>query len=265
MKYTIFTDPHIGTSRSSHTTRESSKRLKSQLTKAAQDIVSRGGNMICVGDLFDKAFNSEEVLLDGLDIASRCNYVLAGNHDLSNREGQITSIDFLSTLCESVIKCGKLSEPFFYPTDDKLMFVPHHASQEVFENALKLAYEHADDGDYLFLHCNYDAPFQTEDNILNLSEEMAHFLCTKFKYIFLGHEHHSSTKLDGSVIILGNTYPTSFSDICDKYVYILDTDTGELSKELIFSEKKASQKIRYGMDTKLDEEIVFVDVIGHTR
>ena len=149
MKYTIFTDPHIGTSRSSHTTRESSKRLKSQLTKAAQDIVSRGGNMICVGDLFDKAFNSEEVLLDGLDIASRCNYVLAGNHDLSNREGQITSIDFLSTLCESVIKCGKLSEPFFYPTDDKLMFVPHHASQEVFENALKLAYEHADDGDYL--------------------------------------------------------------------------------------------------------------------
>ena len=95
--YTLFTDPHLGTRRAAHTTRDSSKKLTLALFKQAWDIIEDAENPVCLGDLFDRSQNSEDVLVQGYEIASNCRWVLAGNHDESDRADTVTSLRALSS------------------------------------------------------------------------------------------------------------------------------------------------------------------------
>jgi DNA repair exonuclease SbcCD nuclease subunit len=194
--YTLFTDPHLGTRRAAHTTRESSKRLTLALFKQAWDVIEDAEKPICLGDLFDRAFNDESILVQGYEIASNCMWTLAGNHDETNREGTITSLRALQEMGCPVISSPSMSSPYFF-ADGPMYFVPHHASQELFEQAMREAAEHAareraGRASVLMLHCNYDQPFATEDDTLNLSPAVAQKLLESFDYIFLGHEHKPS-------------------------------------------------------------------------
>lgn len=264
---TIFTDPHLGTSRQSHTTRESSRRLQDSLYWQAMSIVKDGDNpKICVGDLFDKSFNSEEILLQGYNVASRCRWTLAGNHDETNREGTVTSLRALKGMDVPICAAPSLTDPYF-DNFESIYMVPHHASQEVFEVAMREAAAHAArerDGlaSYLFLHCNYDFDLAVDDNTLNLTQELAKELIQAFDYIFIGHEHNPSTHLGGQVVVLGNTHPTSFHDIGDKFVYHLEVDTAELTKELVWSKADHYREIKLGSDIPDLAGVQFVDVIG---
>jgi DNA repair exonuclease SbcCD nuclease subunit len=264
---TIFTDPHLGTSRAAHTTRESSARLKQALYDQAMTIVNTATNpLICVGDLFDKSFNSEEVIVQGFNVASGCRWTLAGNHDETNREGTVTSLRAIRDMGAPIIAVPNLTDPFF-DCHESLYFVPHHASQETFEVAMRQAAEHAAahrDGlaSYLFLHCNYNFELNTEDSTLNLSRDLAKELIASFDYIFIGHEHNGSTDLGGQVVVLGNTHPTSFHDIGDKFIYHLELDTATLTKELIWSETQSYCEIKLGGDIPDLRGVQFVDVTG---
>lgn len=264
---TIFTDPHIGTSRGAHTTRESSAALKEALYHQAMAIVSTGDNpKLCAGDLFDRAFNSEATLVQGYDVASKCLITIAGNHDETNREGTVTSLRALQEMGVNISASKNLSTPYFQHFDS-IYIVPHHASQELFEIAMKNAAEHAAanrDGlaSYLFLHCNYDFALAVDDNTLNLPAAMAKELIVAFDYIFIGHEHNCDTHLGGQVVILGNTHPTSFHDIGDKFVYHLELDTAELTKELIWSKADHYREIKLGSEIPDLAGVQFVDVTG---
>lgn len=264
---TIFTDPHLGTSRAAHTTRESSKTLQLELYNQAMAIVNTGDHpKFCVGDLFDKAFNSESVLVQGYNVASRCWGTLAGNHDESNREGTVTSLRALKDMGVPIISVPNLTDPFFEHFES-LYMVPHHASQLIFEQAMKNAAAHAAanrDGlaSYLFLHCNYDFDLATDDNTLNLTQDLAKELIEAFDYIFIGHEHNSSTHLGGQVVVLGNTHPTSFHDVGDKFIYHLELDTAELTKELVWSKDQAYREIKLGSELPDLAGVQFVSVIG---
>lgn len=264
---TIFTDPHLGTSRQSHTTRESSKRLQDALYDQAMAIVSNDGTpLMCVGDLFDKSFNSEAILLQGYNVASRCRWTLAGNHDETNREGTVTSLRALQGMDVPICAVPNLTDPYF-DCFESIYMVPHHASQAVFEQAMREAAAHAAanrDGlaSYLFLHCNYDFDLAQEDNTLNLSQELAKELITAFDFIFIGHEHNPSKHLGGQVVVLGNTHPTSFHDVGDKFIYHLELDTAELTQELVWSKAEAYREIKLGSDIPDLAGVQFVDVIG---
>lgn len=65
MKYTLFSDPHSGTRRAAHTTRDSSKALTEALYQQALHIANNQKNVACLGDLFDRAFNDEATLVQG--------------------------------------------------------------------------------------------------------------------------------------------------------------------------------------------------------
>lgn len=265
--YTLFTDPHLGTRRAAHTTRESSKRLTLHLYAQALGIVESYPHPICLGDLFDRAFNDEATLVQGYAVASRCLFTLAGNHDEVNREGAVTTLRALQALNVPLSAGPDLSSPFFTANDDGLYSVPHHASQELFEQALLQAAQHAAEnraGKFaaLLLHCNYNVPFKTEDDTLNLTPELAEQLLADFDLILLGHEHRPAAYFDGRVVVMGNTHPTSFADISDKFAYHLDAETGELSRELIWSQASGYREIKVGEEIGDLAGVQFVDVVG---
>ena len=266
-RLTIFTDPHLGTSRAAHTTRTSSEQLKMSLYHQAMAIVSTAANpLICVGDLFDKAFNPESVLVQGYNVASKCDWTLAGNHDMTNREGTVTSLDALAEMGVNICRTPDLTNPYF-DNFESIYMVPHHASQEVFERAMSEAAAHAARereglASYLFLHCNYDFNLAADDNTLNLRQEQAAELVKAFDYIFIGHEHNGGTYLGGQVVVLGNTHPTSFHDIGDKFIYHLELETAELTKELVWSKESAYREIKLGAEIPDLTGVQFVDVTG---
>lgn len=268
MRYTLFTDPHLGTRRAAHTTRESSKKLTAALYEQAMRIVTNAENPVCLGDLFDKSANPEEIIVQGFNVASRCRWTLAGNHDCSNRADTVTSLDAIKEMGCSIISSPNLHAPYF-DAHGPLYFVPHHASQQLFEQAMLDAASHAADdragkSSVLMLHCNYDQPFATEDDTLNLSPAIAQKLLESFDYIFLGHEHRPSKHFDGRVVILGNSHVTSYADISDKLVYHLDiTDESiELREELIWSRQHRFAEVRYVAGLPDLEGVQFIDVIG---
>ena len=266
-KLTIFTDPHIGTSRVAHTTRESSAALKGALYTQAMNIVTRATNpVLCNGDLFDRTFNPESIIAQGYNVASKCWKTVAGNHDETNREGTMSSLRLLQEQDVSICAAPNLTDPYFW-CEESIYIIPHHASQEIFERAMAAAAAHAAEhrdglASYLFLHCNYDFAFAVDDNTLNLPAAMAKQLIVAFDYIFIGHEHNAETHLGGQVVMLGNTHPTSFHDVGPKYIYHLELDTAELTKELIWSKDDHYREIKLGSDLPDLEGVQFVDVIG---
>lgn len=264
---TIFTDPHLGTARQAHTTRESSEALKQALYWQAMSIVNTGSfPKVCVGDLLDKSTNNEVIIGQASDVAKECEWVLAGNHDETNREGTLSTLRLLKHQGLPIVATPNLTDPYF-EVRESMYLVPHHASQEVFEQAMRIAAIHAKkhrDGlaSYLFLHCNYDFNLATEDNTLNLRRDLAQELIAAFDYIFIGHEHNGSTDLGGQVVVLGNTHPTSFHDIGDKFIYHLELETATLTKELVWSVETHYREIKIGGEIPDLEGVQFVDVTG---
>lgn len=266
---TLFTDPHLGVSRQSHTTRASSQRLQDALYYQAMAVVSTADHpVVCLGDLFDSAFNSERIIAQGINVASRCAATLSGNHDETNREGTLTSLQVVQEAGAYICRAPNLSNPYFDVWQEAVYMVPHHASQELFLAACQEAAWHAAvhrDGlaSVLFLHCNYDFSLAVTDNTLNLPAEFAEQLLESFDKIFIGHEHNGSTHLDGRVVVMGNTHPTSFHDIGDKYVYHLDLDTAEYTREAIWVEKDHYRELKFGDEPGDLSGVQFINVIGH--
>lgn len=270
MSIWFFSDPHVGVNRSSHTTNASRERLREAVFQAAMGAVGVAGGddpVYCLGDLFDTDTNSEVTILQGHQIARECDRVLGGNHDLPNREGKLSSLQLLDqTMPGSPIVVGG-SEPHFVcdvlPEGMSVLMVPHMLTQELFEQSLLASLTIAKTHRrvrILCLHCNYDSGFIQNDASLNLSKEDAEFLLETFDYILLGHEHMPRTELDGRLIILGNTHPSSFADISDKFIWEFDGE--RFHRHMIWGLDKGYQRIKW--DDLLDAEISaqFVDVVG---
>lgn len=265
MIYNLFSDPHLGTKRAAHTTRDSARRLQQMLYTQALS-ASSPLNSLCLGDLFDRAHNDEATLVQGFSVASNCDLVISGNHDEANREGSTTSLQALAKLGSPVLAADDLSTPTFH-TWNQFWVVPHHASQALFEQALQAAMEDASKSSdhpykYLVLHTNYDCPFDTEDSTLNLSPEDVETLLGVFSRVFSGHEHNPKVLYDGRLVIVGNTMATSFSDISDKYRWELDVRSDELTKVLIWEKDYAYREIEYGSVIPDLSGVQFVDVVG---
>lgn len=270
MKVFLFTDPHIGLSRASHTSVRSRKLLQHHLYMHAVEIAKVGANdndvVICVGDLFDRYTNKEDIILQGGDVADYCDYVLAGNHDLKNNVDTMSSFQLLM---DRPSQNHKRSETKFVISEDptqpyvsrqllgspkhnigfhRAYFIPHCFTQEAFVASIEQACamnEEAGKRDevnkihsYLFLHCNVgEAHGKVEDEgtTLALTDDLQKRVSECFTRVLIGHEHSPRT-LRGNIHVLGNTFPVHFGEIGDRFSYVLDIDTNELTATKIFSE-----------------------------
>lgn len=234
----FYTDPHLGVTRAANTTQGSSAALQKALYDQASAIVANRDLQLtlCLGDLFDNFSNPEPIHLQGMQVMSKTALTIAGNHDVANQANKMGTLELLNNHFNSLQGRGRV---FFAPfgesahltwmTDDKhaLTFVPHVASQELFLQSLLNASEAMHDikqrTKILCLHCNYNFPDERlNETTLNLTEDTAKQLLDRFDYILMGHEHIPAEHYDGRLIILGNTHPTSLSDISDKRIAFLE-------------------------------------------
>jgi len=245
---TFFTDPHIGLKRTANTTPTSRAQLRDHIAMTAFDIAANAkGKVICLGDLFDSYSNTEDSILTGRSIASMCDLVLGGNHDVTQDATKVGSLGLvawtINTDATQVVlpRFNEVVHRKSYIAEDRtsLTAVPHHTTQALFEEALAAAeggvqIDDEESVNILLLHCNYESPYDLTETSLNLTKAWAERLLEKFDYILLGHEHNPRDLFDGRLIILGNTFPTSFSDISDKR--ILHFEDGEMRSEWIWRE-----------------------------
>lgn len=252
MKVLLYSDPHLGLRRKANTSLKSSERLRNKLTEAARfvcvDVKEQLGCQaaICAGDLFDRHSNSEEIISEAAEIVANTTLILAGNHDLENREGSVGSLQLLAKLNPEgkfILNGMSGKESSAIELGSTLfVFVPHAANQELFEAALTDAMAGASEEDekyrVLVTHCNYQLSYEDlPDTSLNLTKEMAERLLQVFHTVFLGHEHMPAEYYDGRIVVLGNLHPTGFSDISDKRVLVYDTETGKYESHLIWLEE----------------------------
>lgn len=263
----IASDFHLGVVRNSHTTPASRERLRDALYLQALR-ATEGTFSVCLGDLFDTFWNDAVTLRQGKRIWDRCQLVLTGNHDRSNRSNSVSSLEFLEGLDDlelpAVTDKPKVRRyDNFLSLNKPVQWVDHKMTQALFDESLDLVEAV---GGMLFLHCNYDSGFATDESSLNLTKEQAEILLTKVGKIFIGHEHIPAEHFGGRLVIVGNTHPTSFSDISDKYVYHVDSDLN-VTKELIWDSKKNSLKFDY---KSLAEEVYldgyqFIELTGQAE
>lgn len=272
MSIWFFSDPHIGLVRNSHTTVQSRAALRQELFRTAARLIEITGSdqLFCLGDLFDTDTNDEATILQGAEIVNRCTMVLGGNHDLPNREGKLSSLQLLDQVILHKIVCGSTDEPGFgRGINPSVYFVPHMATQELFEQSLREAcadaasLKEAYPGHpfILCLHCNYNSGLIHNDASLNLTKEKADELLEVFEYVLLGHEHESRTLHGGKLIILGNTHPTSFSDISDKYIW--EFDGSEFRAHLLWSKADNYGKVDWDHDIDvIPDTVQFIEITG---
>lgn len=274
MNLTLFSDPHIGLVRTSHTTVESRRRLQRDILQTVESILSRGKRTICLGDLFDTYTVDNVSLYEGLHVYQQCELVLHGNHDLANRLDTMSSIELLYVVKNGPYTQHPANSPdisqaaILGPGKPKIVWVDHKLNQTLFDEALAQAFEIGTGSDILLLHCNYESPFADQESTLNLSREQAEVLLKRYSHIFIGHEHNSRTDFDGRLVLVGNTHPTSFSDISDKLIWHLkfgDNGVEHLSSEVIWSREQGYRKFTWQELSELStlpSSVQFVDIVG---
>lgn len=266
----IFSDPHQGLNRKAHTTQKSRERLAETLCEVTRFASETGSplSVVCAGDLFDQHSNSEATILAAAKSIRYCDVVLAGNHDSLNESEAEGSLDIIGQLLKDtdIIKSRDFGKPDFEFGELEgmyLAFIPHQATQGIFDEAVvKLA---TINKRYraIFLHCNYEnAMTEGSDISLNLTKAQAEKLLKVADYIFLGHEHEPRELLDGRLVILGNIHPTSFGDISDKYYY--DLSATELKKTKIWDMETGYARIDYDGEEfpARPEGAQFIDIQG---
>lgn len=258
MKINIFTDTHLNVSRQAHTTAASSARLNEALYQAALAAKSDEYQNFHLGDLFDKSFNPEWAIAQGIEVARDC-VVVAGNHDETNRADTKCSLEVVEMAGAGQVArqtdMGQAVVKVFY---EQVFVVPHHATQELFEDALSLAKRAAMDVNkpILMVHCNRG------NKDLHIDAEMEHSLLEVFARVFYGHEHNSTGREDVRAVVVGNTHPTSFSDITDKYTYTYCLETDELQAHLIWDKSKHYKQLQLNDPIPSNDALQFIEVVG---
>ncbi len=259
MKIVMFTDPHLGLRRASHTTTRSQRLLRDRLFEQCEEVIRHRDELICenpdvwtvcAGDMFDQFSNDEETIEQGAKIAESCDIVLAGNHDESNRTDVIGSLRLIWNITKSsILLSPDQSKPYAevakppYSNEVAIICVPHCLNQELFEQSIAIAVQKHEElatvqRKLLLLHCNLGSGYgRLEDasSSLYLTPELQERVAC-FDHVIVGHEHE--IKQIGNIKVLGNTYPVSFGEISDRFFYVYDTDTNEFEQHLLFSAER---------------------------
>jgi len=236
----IYTDPHLGLKRKANFTPASAaareKEAITSLLSLVREASEKGHTVICAGDFFDKANNSENVIDSTLEIAGYTDFILAGNHDVKNNVESVSSLDIVNKVHGNVL----FSHPAGYHQIDiedwEFVFVPHVMSQKRFIEILgHLAHGNVvSNKSILILHCNYDTLCSEDDIHLTLTRSLTENLLTKFRYIFIGHEHTAKEDFDGRLKLIGSFRPTAFDNLDEKSVVVFDTETGAVARKVVW-------------------------------
>lgn len=236
----LINDLHCGAERKAGVTHSSAKALKEFITNSLEGLLSKGDDVVVLGDVLDQFLISTKDLIDAylvfvrfLERPNSKLTLVAGNHDISMRGDQVSSFALLTTVLKhrftNVVIVG-IDETL--TVDGYIHIVAHHRNQELFDLTLAKVLSACQRGDYVLLHANYDNKFAEQaDHSLNVSAEQALEFTKKGVDLLFAHEHHHRREIPhgtpadgGSVVCLGNQIPTSVSDVlgrADKFYWEL--------------------------------------------
>lgn len=243
-----FSDPHIGRTWGAHSvpmTREKlTDRYLDPIKEASELAAESRARLLCGGDWFDKAHNSERLIQQSNHLMRSVEVLVAGNHDHAGRASALTSLQLLAGLDEDQeirvkIAPDHLNTPHadctFIGEALAVFSVPHHGSQQLFEEALFECERGAatmDGWKVLIIHANLGAPGSGKaDCGLYFTPALQDTLEKTFDYILMGHEH--LPRRVGKTIVMGSTQPCNFGEIGPRFFYGFYPDNGRLAVDLI--------------------------------
>lgn len=230
MNLLITSDLHLGLSRQAHFTAESSAAREAASRAMLGEIFKTPHyQAICGGDFFDKFSNPEHVLLESLHYAEQFYRILAGNHDLSNRQSAKSSLEVVNRVLGNVVFVPTVTAEFEYERDLALRFIPHCLTQDLFEHELEQVSAVTGKRNLLFLHCNYDIKFEQDYSSLTLSKQRAEQLLELVDHIFIGHVHTPSDHFEDRLHIVGSHFPTAFDNLTDKRHLVYYSATNQVT------------------------------------
>lgn len=246
MSYSLIamSDPHVGRTWASHCTPATRERLRDRYLDPIQELTETFAHsvLICGGDWFDKAHNSEQTLQASIPLLREFGVVIAGNHDHSGRESAVTSmalIDGLGVADGLVINDQHLNHDLFRIDGSSgihVYCVPHHGTQALFEQACWRAADHARNAGHpslLMVHANVGSIGGGKpDSCLYLTPQLMASIQDPFSFILCGHEH--LPRREGKLIVMGSTQPCSFGELGPRFFWgFRRTEYGEIEVEQI--------------------------------
>jgi len=228
---THVSDWHLGAVRSGGTTPSTAYQLRQDLLANGEHLLSTIDNDLLVGgDLFDTSDISKKDLLETYRMFAawlgkgHMLYLEAGNHDEVRNVTQYSSFDFFAALLvEQFPEQAVLIRGGHYIEKHDVYVLSHVQNQDLLDLELtKVPACRA-----LFLHANYDCPFAiNSDHSLSVSEGQAR--AAPVDHVIFAHEHVGRTELKGKVVIPGNQFPSSISDVLnnDSKRLLVLTDAG---------------------------------------
>jgi len=202
--------------------------------------------IIQLGDLFDTPTVNCHDFVRGWEFAQKCEYVIAGNHDLSNNTERTSAIELLLKLGCHVVRDTLITNEFY--------IVPHHLLQKDFEESL----ESLGSAGLTLLHCNFGYfPGQPTENYLTTQ------MAQKLGKVISGHEH--DYKQVGNVTMLGSILPMNFGEMTDKYIMVVNEDQTEFELVCIWEKDRNYAKVsaREFLDIPLDAALQFIEIFGN--
>lgn len=230
----VFTDPHIGLKRKANTTPASQQALNDKQLETLDRILAMDGAKVCGGDIFDQYSNDESVIAAVLSRMSKIDWNIAGNHDVIQAADKTGSLQLIQEALpdgqDKILYADFGDWGYEVKTFGGVTFygVPHVARQDLFAESLNAALADRKEAEdvagptVLLLHANYDSPWDLTETSLNLGRDRAEELLETFDYIVTGHEHNARDDFDGRLIVLGNPFPTTFSELVDKRVLVFE-------------------------------------------
>lgn len=183
--------------------------------------------IIDLGDFFDKR---KEIDTNLLDIV-KTNVIdklfcpikfIVGNHNLYFKDS--SRINNLQPLADYKPNIVDVIDKFY--TEDNCDYIPFITSDNVSDITEKLL---STKSKYSFMHAEFSGfPFD-KTRIAETSERIARSYFNKYKKVFSGHYHIRSEK--DNILYVGTPMQLTWIDYnVEKYIYILNTDTGELTE-----------------------------------
>lgn len=281
MKLRLITDTHIGFRPKSHVTLKSAGLYEETVFERALQAAESDSPRIVyhLGDLFHRHSNPEPVIAKGNQLIRLCNLVMSGNHDIRNRQGSLSSLEFLDFIgIDGLVFTHSQQGPVVFGPgfqSANFLFLCHYYTQEQFESAIREAVQkkHPDRPNLLFLHCNvgdgHGEVVADEQSSLYLTTELQKLVSDAFDAVFVGHEHNHRI-VRKNIYILGNHFPLSFGEMVDKYVWDVEIDGPDVvitpvkvwDKEQNYRQIEVDELLSLG---DLEMTAQFVEIVGEVK
>jgi len=235
----VLNDIHVGVQRKGGTTPRSREKLRNFLFSSLQSTLSATDEreLVINGDLFDDFEIDPRDWVQTYSIFAawlsqgRKLYLVAGNHDHSAKALRVSSFQMLCEVLKGQFKDLVTVigiDEYTALGQTKVIALAHCSNQDMFNLNLGKLLGSVVKGDILLLHANFDNNFAAQsDHSLNVTRQQAADFKTRGVTLVFAHEHQARASMGGSVVVLGNQWPTSIVDCLGndkKFAHVIDSD-----------------------------------------